>query len=252
MIIFIAAMMWPLRADAEPVAVRLPEGSNRGFLVLRTLEGQAIAHGELVQKPMARLVRTRVTLNFNDGSVYDETVVYSQAKVFRLERYHLVQQGPSFPTTDVSFDRSSGQYKARTQEKRGGEVKVASGSLELPADVYNGMAATLLKNLPADMKTSAQFAAFTPKPFLIKMELSGEGEDRVSVGRQVRKVNRYLAKLDVGGLKGVFAALVGKEPPDVRYWLVTGDVPAFARFEGPMFLNGPVWRLELTTVQWPR
>jgi hypothetical protein len=172
--------------------------------------------------------------------------------VFRLERYHLVQRGPSFPTTDVSFDRNSGQYKARTQEKKGGEEKVAGGSLELPADVYNGMAATVLKNLPAGTTASTQFAAFTPKPILIKMEFSTEGEDRVSIGRQVRKVNRHLARLDIGGLKGVFAALVGKDPPDVRYWLVAGDVPAFARLEGPMYLNGPVWRLELTTVRWSR
>jgi hypothetical protein len=50
----------------------------------------------------------------------------------------------------------------------------------------------------------------------------------------------------------VIASLLGKSPPDLRYWLVTGDVPAFVRFEGAMFLNGPVWRLELTTVEWPK
>ena len=27
-----------------------------------------------------------------------------------------------------------------------------------------------------------------------------------------------------------------------------GDVPAFVRFEGAMFLNGPVWRVEMAGV----
>ena len=45
--------------------------------------------------------------------------------------------------------------------------------------------------------------------------------------------------------------MLGKQPPDLRYWLVAGDVPAFVRFEGPMFLHGPVWRLEPTMIQLP-
>ncbi len=31
--------------------------------------------------------------------------------------------------------------------------------------------------------------------------------------------------------------------------MVADDVPAFAKFEGPMFLNGPIWRLEQTSPQ---
>jgi hypothetical protein len=57
-------------------------------------------------------------------------------------------------------------------------------------------------------------------------------------------------KLDIGGVAGVFAALLGKEPPDVRYWLLAGDIPMFVRFTGPMYLNGPTWRLEHATIHW--
>jgi hypothetical protein len=46
--------------------------------------------------------------------------------------------------------------------------------------------------------------------------------------------------------------LIGKEPPALRYWLASGDIPAVLRFEGAMFLNGPVWRLDQTTVEWPK
>jgi hypothetical protein len=48
---------------------------------------------------------------------------------------------------------------------------------------------------------------------------------------------------------GVVASVIGKTPPDLRYWLALGDVPAFVRFEGAMFLNGPVWRVEMAGVE---
>ena len=169
-------------AHAEPVAVRLVEGNYRAFLAVRTLEGVAIGHGEQSQRPVGGTLQTRLHLKFKDGSVHEERVTYTQAKVFRLERYHLVQRGPSFPTMDVSFDRKTGQYKALTQSKKGEEEKTASGALEIPADVYNGLTATLLKNLQAGPRASAQMMAFTPKPIVIKMDLSAESEARVFLG----------------------------------------------------------------------
>jgi len=94
-------------------------------------------------------------------------------------------------------------------------------------------------------------AVFTPKPRLVKMTLGPEAEVTVHAGDAPKKAVRYLVKLEIGGVTGLVASLVGKEPPDLRYWLVGGDIPAFVRFEGAMFLNGPVWRIEMTPVRWP-
>lgn len=247
----VSLMLCSSAAHAEPIKVRLPEGNTRGFLVLRRPGGEPIAHGELSQRPTGALIESRLLLNFKDGSLYDETATFSQVGVFRLEAYRLVQQGPSFPTAEISLDRKSGQYKARTQEKKDGPEKSASGPLEMPPDLYNGLALVLLKNLPAG-RGAGRMAVFTPRPRLIRMELTAEGEDDVVAAGEAKKATRYLVNLDVGGLTGVIASLIGKEPPDVRYWLVTGDVPAFARFEGALYLNGPVWRIELTGVEWPK
>jgi hypothetical protein len=60
----------------------------------------------------------------------------------------------------------------------------------------------------------------------------------VLLGGRSMKAMRSLVKLKIGRLTGVFTSLLGKSPPDLRYWLVTGDVPAFVKFEGSMFLNG--------------
>jgi hypothetical protein len=235
---------------ADPVKVRLKEGNSRGFVAVRPPGGDPIAYGELGQKPAGTFIANRLVLNFKDGSVYDETVTFSQDGLFRLEAYRLTQRGPSFPLAEVTFDRRSGRYNARTQDGKEGKVETASGELEMPADLYNGMALTLLKNLPARATATAHMVAFMPKPRLIKMSLAQEGTDSARVGNATRKANRFLVKLEVGGLTGVVASLVGKEPPDVRYWLIPGEVPAFGKFEGAMFLKGPTWRIEQIPIKW--
>jgi hypothetical protein len=251
LVIVLAGLLWAAAVEAEPQRVRLPEGNVHGFLLVRTLAGETLGYGELVQKPTRGVITSRLLLHFNDGSLYDETVTFSQKEVFRLESYRLVHRGPSFPTTDIAFDRTSGQYRVRQQDKPDSEEKTASGSLEMPPDLYNGMASTVMKNLPRGTSATVQLVTFTPEPRLVMMELKPEGEEQGQVGKAAKVVTRYLVKLELGGLTGLMAPVLGKQPPDLRYWLVTGDVPAFVRFEGPMFLHGPVWRLEPTMVQLP-
>jgi hypothetical protein len=235
--------------DAAPVQVRFTEGVTRGFLTVRTPQGERIGHGELRQTPRGDEVETRLLLQLKNGSVHDETTTFSQRGVFRLEAYRLTQRGPSFPGAEVSFDRKSGRYEAKTHQRTDGREETASGELEMPADLYNGMALLVLKNLPPGEAATAQFAAFTPKPRLLRMELRHEGEDRVVFAGDAKLATRHLVHLEIGGLTGAVASLVGKTPPDLRYWLVIGDVPAFVRFEGAMFLNGPVWRVEMAGVE---
>jgi hypothetical protein len=233
---------------ATPVPVRLPEGTVRGFLAIRTRTGGRLGHGELIQRPRGDEVENHLVLRFDDGSVHDEVTTYSQHGVFRLETYRLTQRGPSFPGAEISFDRKSGRYQAKVRNRIGGEEDVASGAFEMPADLYNGMALTLLKNLPPGKSVTGQLAAFTPTPRLLRMELGREGEDRVAFAGDPKQATRYLVNLEIGGLTGVVASVIGKNPPDLRYWLAAGDVPAFVRFQGAMFLNGPVWRVEMAGV----
>jgi hypothetical protein len=48
------------------------------------------------------------------------------------------------------------------------------------------------------------------------------------------------------------ATVVGKQPPPVRFWLTSGRVPTFVRFEGPLYVDGPTWRVELAGARWKR
>src|SRR5256885_4092581 len=131
-------------AAAAPVSVRFPESASHGFLVLRGANGDVLAHGEFVQVPKGQRIESRLTFRFKDGSLWDETVTFTQERVFRLMTYHHVQSGPSFPAaTDVAFDRDTARYRARV-----GAGMSSEQAIELPEDLDKGITGALLKNLP--------------------------------------------------------------------------------------------------------
>src|SRR5262245_5674598 len=84
---------------AAPIGVRLREGTVRGFLAIRSADGERIGHGELTQRPRGDVIEGHLRLQFHDGSIHDELTTFSQRGVFRLEAYRLMQRGPSFPGT---------------------------------------------------------------------------------------------------------------------------------------------------------
>ncbi|HEU5305568.1 MAG TPA: hypothetical protein VFU40_13040 [Gemmatimonadales bacterium] len=239
--------------EAGPIAVRQPEGAVYGVLALRTTGGEVLAHGELIQTVRGHHVDSQLVFRFNDGSVFDERVVFSQQKLFGLTSYRLTQRGPAFPgSSEVTFVRGSGQYRAKIREKPDANEEVLEGRLDMPSDVYNGMSSVLLKNLGAEQTATGRLLAFTPKPRLLAMKLSSEGTDDFQVGAATRKATRWLVNLELGGMLGVLASIAGKDPPDLRYWIAAAPLPpAFVKFEGPFYLNGPVWRIELAGPRWP-
>jgi hypothetical protein len=252
LLILMTALLWQRPLAAAPVPVRFAEGSLHGFLVLSTPKEVLIASGDLFQVVRDGEVKSRLLFHFKDGSVFDETVVFTQRNVFTLQSYRLVQRGPVFPEdTEISLERASGKYRVKTRARKDGREKVLDGTLVLPPDVYNGMVLTVVKNLAGGAGETVHMVAFTPAPKLIKLELAPAGEQKVLVGGSERTATRYVLKPILGTWLKLFASLLGRVPPDNHAWIVTADVPAFVKFEGPLYMNGPVWRIELTSPRWP-
>jgi hypothetical protein len=216
----------------EPVSVRHTEGIVHGFLALRTLEGVALADGDLVQTARGERVTARLVFRFKDGSIHDETAVFSQRKVFRLISDHLVQKGPTFPQPlDMTIDAVKGDVVVRYTDDHG-EQKTESEHLDVPPDLANGLILTLLKNVRSDaVPKSLSFVAATPKPRLVQLKVSAGGGERFSTGATARTATRYTLKVDIGGLSGVLAPLLGKQPPDSHVWILGGDRPPVAAME---------------------
>ena len=239
-------------AWAVPVTVRQTEGVLHGFLVLRALDGAIIADGELTQVTHGGQITSELVYRFKDGSLQDENIVFSQTGRFRLLTDHLVQQGPAFKRPmDVSINAVTGLVTVRYKDDKGKD-KVEIAHMKLPPDLANGMVPVLLKNLvPGAPSTTVSMVVATPKPLLVKLVITAEGEESFSTGSVRRKATRYAVKIAIGGVRGALAPMVGKQPPDTLVWILGGICPAYLKSEGPSYEGGPIWRTELVSPAWP-
>ena len=250
--VFLVASLLPPTASAESVAVRYPEGVSHGFLVLRTQDGKPIADGDSTQVARGDRVTNRMRFRFKDGSIYEESTVFSQHGTFRLLSDRVRQKGPTFKRPmETAIDATSGQVTVRYTDD--GKEKVLTERLELPPDVANGILFTLLKNVQRSApRTTVSYVAATPKPRLVNLEIIPQGQKPFSIGSYSHKAIHYVVKVKIGGVAGLVAHLMGKQPPDTQAWVLSDDAPAFVRSDGPLYGDGPIWRMELAVpAVWP-
>jgi hypothetical protein len=248
-----AALIHSAMPLGAQIPVRHAEGLVHGFLLLSTLDGKPLADGDLIQVSKGYRVTSQLVFRFKDGSLHGETAVFSQRGNFRLISYHLTQKGPAFhEPIDVAIEASSGQVTIHYTDDKGND-KAASEKMKLPPDVANGMVSMLLKNVvPGGPLPTMSMVATTPKPRLVKLAITAQGEEPFAVGGSRRTAMHYVLKIQIGGVSGVIAPLLGKQPPDIHVWILTGATPAFVKSEGQLYPDGPIWRIELASPVWPR
>jgi hypothetical protein len=232
----VTVLSGPQRQDLVPV--RWAEGTVHGFLDLRSERGALLARGDLLQVPRDSDVESRLVFHFTDSSEFRETVTFTQHGVFRLETYTLVQRGKAFEADlDVTL-KQSGEYDVKTQSHKDGKEQHYTGKLDLPPDTYNGLIPVIGKDIDREAGQTVHVVAFTPKPLVISLQFvpadCGPG------------VVQFTLKPKLNVLQRVGAALTKQTPPDSRLWILTEDVPAFLRFQGPLY-RGPVWRIDQTS-----
>jgi hypothetical protein len=252
-LVLLLTSMLPPTVTAEGVAVRYREGVSHGFLVLRTPDGRPIADGESTQVSQGDRVTSHMWFKFKDGSTYDQTTVFSQRGSFRLVRDHVVQQGPAFKRRmETSIDATKGEVTVRYTDDHNQE-KVTTEHLKLPSDLANGILFTLLKNVQPDVpKTTVSYVAATPKPRVVNLEIVPQGQKPFSIGSHTHEALLYAIKVKIGGIAGALASFMGKQPADTQAWVLTGETPAFARSDGPLYGGGPIVRMELAVpAVWP-
>ena len=232
-------------AGAEPVPVHYPQGTQHGFLKLSDLNGKILAAGDLVQTVRGRRLNSRLTFHFRDGSIDDDEVVYTQDGSFHLLREHHIQRGPSFAKPmDMSIDVASGTVVTRGPGKDGKE-KVATEHMALTPDLANGMFLVLLTNIRPDAaKTDLPFLVAYNGIRIVHLEIKPAGTVPFRVGGKARPAREFTIHYQLGGLTGMIAPIIGKQPSDCKVLLLEGAAPAFIREEGQLFQDGPVWRIE--------
>jgi hypothetical protein len=236
--------------QGQELKVRYRAGAEHGFLLLRDLTGAILAHGEITQVPYRDRIKLHLVFRFRDGSLDDETTVYSQQHTFHLISDRHIQTGKSFPNPcDVTIDMSAQQVSVRAFSK--GKPVVTTEHMDLPPDLANGIIFALIQNLQAkDPKMEVPYLAPGAKPRMVKFAISQDGEEQFKIGGLPYKAMKYDVKVNLGGIAGVVAPMIGKQPPDTHVWITESSVPAIVRVQGALYSEGPVWNIQLASPTW--
>jgi hypothetical protein len=227
---------------ADPVPVVHTQGALHGFLVIRTEAGATLGYGEVSQFATGDKVTMHTIYHFRDGSVDEETATYAQKATFEFLSDHHVQKGPFFAKpSDIEVD-ANGQVTTRSADG-----KTETQHIDLPNDLCNGVISVLLENMKPDAgeKTFGYIAPVQGKGRLIKMDIESDSQGSFTMVGAPRKASIYRIKLVLGGLIGIVAPIVNKQPKDVFIWVLEGDVPVFVREVGQLSEGGPVVSIEL-------
>jgi len=234
-----------LRAD--PIPVRHSQGTERGFLQIRSESGAILGHGDLFQTAHGSRVTSELILHFKDGSIDDETTVFTQTGTFRLISDHHIQKGPFFHTPTDILVEANGNVTSHSIGKDGKE-KVETQHIDLPPDVCNGMVGPLLSNISptAQPFKLSMIVPTGDKGRLVHLNISPTTSQKFADVGLTYTATVFRIHIELGGVAGVVAPVVGKQPGDLFVWIAEGTAPQFVRLLGPLAEGGPVVSMELS------
>src|SRR5207248_1064057 len=144
-----------------------------------------------------------LTFRFTDGSIYEDTTVFSQRGSLRLLSDHLIEKGATFKhPMETILDTSTGQFTVHYTD--GGSAKTINQRLDVPADVANGLLITLVKHIrPSAPQTTVSLVAATPAPRTVKLEIIPQGKETLTHGTIKLQTIHYVVKVKIGGISGL-------------------------------------------------
>ena len=234
---------------ADPVPARLKQGVGHIFLLILDESGKTLAAGESLQTVKGYTVTTRTTFHFHDGSIDDETTVFEQRVNLRVLSDDHLQKGPAFPhPMEIRIEAERGRVTVHDLESG----KTSTHEMKIPFDLANGIVTQILQNIPQDTpETKVSYVLPTSKPRLATLVISRSGEDSYTLGGERQTAKKLELKVDLGGMAGLIAPIIGKEPKPTYAWMAGGHVPMFIRIETQFYDGAPLWMIEQTAPAWP-
>jgi hypothetical protein len=133
-----------------------------------------------------------------------------------------------------------------------GKDEVKTSQMKLPPDLANGIVSNILANLhPGAQETKVSILAATPDLRLVTLSIASRGEEPFSLAGAPRKAIHYEIKIELGGVAGIVAPMIGKQPPNIQVWIIGAPAPSFLREQGSLYPDGPVLTMQLASPTWP-
>jgi hypothetical protein len=135
--------------------------------------------------------------------------------------------------------------KAGKSRRRERPEKSIKNTLNYPQTFRTAFPPNLLLNIPpAIPETKISFVAPTAKPRLVHVSIKPTGKESFAIADKARTATDFVLHIEVGGLAGAIAPMIGKQPADFHIWILEGSSPAFIREEGQFYEGGPLWQIE--------
>jgi hypothetical protein len=238
-------------AHADSIPVNEKQGAMYGLLEVKSADGKIIAIADDVTSVRGNRIHSRLTFHFRDGSIDDEVTDFTEGSIFRLISDHHIQKGPAFrEPLDLSINVPDKLVTWR--EVKNGREEVHTQHMEVPSDLANGMTSLIVENFPKNApELKVSYLVVASKPRVVTLSTRPEGEEIFYVGGVARHAKRYRTHVEIGGLTGLIAPLIGRQPADIQMWVTAGEVATFLKMEGPLYEKGPTWTTELSAPGWP-
>ena len=123
--------------------------------------------------------------------------------------------------------------------------------MDIPPDLSNGLIFNLIKNLQSNApEVKVSYLAASAKPRMVKLAITKEKEAQFTVAARRIKAVVWDIKAELGGLTGIVAPMIGKQPPDTHVWVAENGVPTIVRVDTALYAGGPVWSIQLASPVW--
>ena len=149
----------------------------------------------------------------------------------------------------MTIDARSQTVSMRALSKPGQDAKTEH--MDIPPDTSNGLLFNLIKNLQSTAP-EVEVSYVAARPSRAWSSWRSPLKSRGQFTAVYRRINAavWCVKAELGGLTGIVAPMIGKQPPDTHVWVAENGVPTIVRVDTALYVGGPVWSIQLASPVW--
>jgi hypothetical protein len=238
------ALLLAASLSAGGVPTRWVEGTLRGFPVVRTPDGRAIADGSLIQSIENGKLHAQAVYDFRDGRRIREETVLEQHPLLRQLSWSWEEQRGKDVVRSYSVDLTTGHATVRKHGSDG--VDSWDDHLDGTKGAFVGVGfmyavKNLTQRLDDGEKIGLTAVVFTPKPRTVTVTISRDEVGELTMAGRKLPAERYVIHPEVPWIARLFV-----KAPDQYLWFYRPPPPMFLRADIPLAEpNDPMIRIEL-------
>jgi len=242
---FLAAIS--LTGATQGVQLDQPAGAIHGYPVLSDSNGKKLANGEFRQWLEGNQLHVMITFTFPDGQSYEENVLLRQQPEVVQERWSWKESSNGKIQREFKVDLVEGTataHLAAPENDFSEKIDIEPGRTFVGFG-FEVALSNLHDRLVKGEQIELQAVGFTPKPHVIRVNISHAGLDKITIGDRTFHGDNFLIHPELPAVLKLFV-----HAPDHHIWL-TNPVPAtFLRWEGPIVLpSDPIVRVDFASGQ---